>query len=156
MLRRGSLARRLGSDICEQIMPLVQSIEPAPAADPEWLDLVAPLHGVDLGEAELLAAAAQHGLLLLTGDKRALRAIRHFRALVDALAGRVMTIEASLLRLCQVTDEESVRESLAPIVGLDTMFRVCFSAGTDSPARALMSYHAHAREELAPLILWEP
>jgi hypothetical protein len=76
MLRRGSLRRRYGAVACDALIPTAEAMQVLPTPSAEWLDRFASLTDVDPGEAQLLASAAEHQLLLLSGDKRALRAIR--------------------------------------------------------------------------------
>ncbi|MDA1348447.1 MAG: hypothetical protein O3A47_06220 [Chloroflexi bacterium] len=75
------------------------------------MDKLTPIQAIDPGEAQILAAAAEAGLLVISGDKRALRALREVEGFPDALAGRIVVMEAILVSLCDRLGPESVRQS---------------------------------------------
>jgi hypothetical protein len=73
-----------------------------------------------------------------------------------ALAGRVATLDAILLALCNVLGDEEVRTAIQPVMPRDKMVEVCFSSGNSDPRQALKSYLDHLKRETAPLVLWDP
>ena len=76
MLRRGSLPNKFGSNECNALIPAAERFAVIGTPDAAWFDLLAPIQVIDPGEAQIFAMAAQHSLTVLTGDKRALRAIK--------------------------------------------------------------------------------
>lgn len=101
MLRRGKLPRLYGSAQCESLVARAESIPVMPDAPAKWLDLLAAATDVDPGEAQLVAMAAEARASLLTGDKRALRTVASIATLPEALTGRIVSLEAVLLRMCE-------------------------------------------------------
>src|SRR5882724_2464134 len=98
MLRKGALARRLGS-LREPLQRLANGLDAAPEASATWLDrILAGANDLDPGEAQLLAVTADHpAVFLITGDKRAVLATGNVNGLPQAISGRVVTVEASLI-----------------------------------------------------------
>jgi hypothetical protein len=155
MLRRGSLVRRYGAERCSTLLGVAESIGPLPSASAEWLEPLRPLSNVDPGEVQLLAVAAESSLLLVSGDKRALREAAALGDYQRALAGRVVTFEAALLGLVEEIGVDRLREALKPLE-TDMVVKICFSAGAGDPAGGLRSYFSNLQGELAPLVLWQP
>lgn len=155
MLKRGKLRRTFGEEPCNALLAVAETIPTIPEASADWLGELVNLDGVDPGEALLLAVAAERGLLLVSGDKRALRSVRYVERLVHALCERVVVMEAALLSVCASLGVEVVRIRMVPLVPTDTMVRVCFSGATD-PRDALLAYYESACQETHPLTLWRP
>lgn len=105
MLRRGNLPRRYGQGVCESLVAIAETIPRLPVANEQWLDQLTGVPGIDPGEAQLFAAAAQHGLLVMTGDKRALVALKEHPCYVRALANRVVALEPLLLSPSPFSDQ---------------------------------------------------
>jgi hypothetical protein len=156
MLRRGSLPRRYGEAACEGLLRLAESFPVAPTPSSSLLDLMTALPEIDAGEAQLIAAAAEHDLMLMTGDNRGLRAVRTIGHLVERLEGRVVTMEAVVLALVDAVGVETVRERVQPLRPIDKSIGVWFSENNDDPVEALVSYNRSLRAGLAPLVLWRP
>jgi hypothetical protein len=156
MLRRGSLPRTYGSDACANLIPLADSLKAISAPNATWLDRVASAQAIDPGEAQIFATAAQDSLIVLTGDKRALRALKNISGYADALAGRIVVLEAILMALGDRLGYIEVRRKLGTVVTNDNTLKVCFSAGNPEPRRALESYYRSLVAEVHPLVLWEP
>lgn len=154
MLKRGSLAKRLGPDRCAKVLALVPAFAAVPPASTDHLEPFVGVPDVDAGEAQLFALVAEHGSLLLTGDKRALRAAGQLSVIAESLNGKLVTLEALLLRLLAVDGADQVRASVQPIADLDGMIKVCFSASNPDPSAALESYFSALEREVAPLRLW--
>lgn len=149
--------RRIGSERCDDLLSLANRMSGIPAPSAILLDRLAPVPNIDVGEAQLLAIAAEHGSMLLTGDKRALIAVTGIGDFpMEALHGRVVVVEAILLSLCQLHGDEFIRTKLLPTIGMDTMIRVCFSEGNREPRAALRSYLESSIQSLRPLVLWDP
>lgn len=156
MLRRGRLRKWLGDAVCDLLIPLADQlprVETA-AADDVWLERLAGIEAIDPGEAQLFAAAAAGTAVVLSGDKRALKAVSALPELASALAGRVVVIEAVLIGLSRVLGVDELRLRLKPVVTLDTVVRACFS-GSD-PLVGLRAYFENVAKVVAPLLLWTP
>jgi hypothetical protein len=121
-----------------------------------WLERLAPIPAIDPGEAILLAAAAERMLPVISGDVRALRALKDIDGFPEALAGRIVVLEAVLLGLCRHLGHEVVQERIEPIREIDKVIGICFSPAGASPEEGLRSYLRDRRSELAPLVLWHP
>jgi hypothetical protein len=156
MLRRGRLVRRYGPQACEDLIPLAEEMASAPDPRGAWFDKLAGMQDVDPGEAQLLAAAANAGLDVMTGDERALRAVRLVEGLAEALSGRLVTRAAILLALCNTMGSDAVRIAVGALREVNTTVRICFSSASVDPREGLQSYHRNAVEELSPLVLWDP
>ena len=92
----------------------------------------------------------------MSGDKRALRALKDVQGFADALAGRIVVLEAVLLALCDRLGPETVRQRVVPLGESDKVIKVCFSVGNPDPAAGLLSYFESLTRELSPLVLWDP
>lgn len=159
MLRRGALPALHGKEACERLVPVAEAMPLAPAASTTWLGRLANLPQIDPGEAQLFATAAEHQLIVVTGDKRSVIAASKVDGMADALAGRVASLEAVLLGLCQRLGREHLRTAVKPLVAVedrrDKMVQVCFSDGNPDPEGALQSYFNDLKRNAAPLVLWE-
>ena len=154
MLQRGSLPRRFGADACSALIPVAESMAVLQQAGTRWLDALADATNVDPGEAQLLAAAADSNIPMLSGDKRALRAIKEVAGLPDALHGRIICLEAALLELGDRLGWDVLRQRVTPLSQVDTTIGICFSAGNHDPRAALFSYFRSLASEVDPLVLW--
>ena len=157
MLKRGRLRNILGDDTSDELAHLAETTMPL-ALQPadEWLDLLTPVPSIDPGEAQLLAASAEHGLLMLTGDKQGLLGVKDIPGYAEALNGQVIVVESILAELCVRLGEDSVRSRIGPLMELDTAVRVCFSSSDTSPLSALLTYYGDLAADLEPLKLWKP
>lgn len=155
MLQRGSLPRRFGADACSALIPLAESMTVAPEASGRWLDALAAVPNLDPGEAQLLAAAADSNIPMLSGDKRALRAIKEVVGLTNVLHSRIICLEAALLTLGDWLGWDVLRRRVTPLLQVDTTIGICFSAGNADPQSALRSYFKSLASEVDPLVLWE-
>lgn len=156
MLRRGALIRAYGAGPCAALLPIALAMPEAPVPDAAWLDKLASIDGIDPGEALLFAAAARDGSRVLTGDKRALLALRGVPDYPVALSGRVVVFEAILLALCARLGHVEVRRRLGSLTATDKTLIVCFSAANPDPRDALISYYSSLAADVQPLTLWDP
>ncbi len=156
MLRRGKLYKLFGAEVCEALLPIAEAMPLIGAASEQWLDQLTAVQGIDLGEAQLFAFAAERGALILSGDKRALRALKTLPTFVASLAGRIVAVETILIALCNHLGVEEVRQRITRLATVDTAIKICFSARIPDPREALQSYRASLTEELAPMELWTP
>jgi len=159
MLRRGGIPKLYGSAACNALIPVAMSMHVAPAASLEWLAPLVGLPKIDPGEAQLFACAAENSLLIVTGDKKALIALASVDGFARALAGRIVTLEALLLALCDRLGQEVVRLAVQPLLSVrpgELTMKICFSPGNLNPREALESYFNALMADVQPLVLWEP
>lgn len=156
MLRKGRLRKKYGNQISDHLIPIADSIPVIDQPEAQWLDKLTPVQNIDPGEAQLFALAAEKRLAVITGDKRALRALRDVPGFADALAGQVMVLEAILIALCARLGPTVVSARVQPLIAHDSMIRVCFSPSNSDPKVALLSYYKNLEVELDPLVLWHP
>jgi hypothetical protein len=155
MLRRGKLVKQHGAAVCASLLPMAESIKNIPEAAPAWLDRFVDVTDIDPGEAQLFAVACEHGAPILSSDKRALRALAGLPDIVTTLAGRIVTVEGSLLLLCVRRGEQAVRDAVGP-TPQDKVLKICFSPSNPTPKAALRSYFDSLQSETAALRLWDP
>jgi hypothetical protein len=156
MLRRGSLRRRFGAEACDGLISIADPMPIVPAPTAASLDKFTAIEAIDPGEAQIFAAAAEFDLTVISGDKRALRAVKDVDGMPEALSGRISVLEAVLLALCDRLGPEDVRRRIAPLAALDKMVEVCFSPGSSDPREGLLSYYKRLAADLQPLVLWNP
>lgn len=156
MLRRGSLPHSYGKTTCTRLIPVAESMPGISEPSGPWLERLTPIRDIDPGEAILFAAAADVGLPVISGDLRALRALKDVKGFPDALTGRVVVLEALLIELHRGLGPESLRARLEPLLERDKVVGVCFSPENRHPEEGLQSYFQARTVELAPLVLWEP
>lgn len=156
MLRRGRLPKLFGAEACGKLVPLAESLLVATLPSTPSLEKLAGVDRIDVGEAQLLAAVADLGALVLTGDKRALAAVAQVPDYPQLLAGKIVSLEAALLSLCMKLGNDVVRAAVRPIIATDVMVRVCFSSASADPREGLRSYLSTLKHDVAPLELWEP
>jgi hypothetical protein len=156
MLRRGKLRKTFGSDACDEVSRWTAAVPVMSAPSPVWLDKLTPIDAVDPGEAQIFAAAAESGLIVVSGDKRALLAVKAIAGFAEALSGRIVVLEAILIALCDRMGSCEVRKRVQPLIALDRVVQVCFSTGNEDPREGLLSYYRDLATEVSPLILWNP
>lgn len=156
MLRRGRLRKVFGEDTSDALAHFAEGMPIATLPSDSWLDPLTAVDSVDPGEAQLLAASAECGLLLLTGDKRGLRGVKDIPGYAEALNGRVIALEAALVELCVRMGVDEIRSRIRPLMGVDVVTRVCFSDSNPSPLAGLLSYYENLAADLQPLNLWRP
>lgn len=155
------------ADRLSRFLTIVGQAEPTS----EELELAAQFEGaaqsveleLDVGESQLLAMLIRRsGQLLLTGDKRAIRAIEHVvRALSysDKVARRVACLEQIVMSLVARHGAETFHVRICREANIDAAMAICFSCTSggydrDSVTQGLGSYIKHLRET-APSVLVE-
>ncbi len=156
MLRRGSVPNRFGEENCESLLEIARAIPPLQASTSEWLDRFRPVPGIGPGEAQLYSAAIERNVLVLSGDKRALRAIDKVEGAAQALSGLIAPLEAVLIALHGPLGADDLRARLVAIRSLDRAVGICFSDSNNDPLSALWSYYDSLASDVAPLLLWRP
>ena len=154
MLQKGRLRTTLGERTSDYLASLAQTMPILPEPGLRWLEAMAPVHTIDPGEAQLLAASADYGLLVITGDKRALNSIRDIPSLPEALDGRLVTLEAILIQLYHRLGVAVLQDKIEVLMHLDGTVRACFLSS--SPLDGLWSYFTDLERETSPLRLWRP
>ncbi len=156
MLRKGGGRNLFGPDICDELMPIVNAIPVLVQPSEAWLDRLTPIDTIDPGEAQIFAAAAEYGMSVMSGDKRALHALKDVDGFPGALAGRIIVLEAILLALCEDLGADEVRGRVLPLVTRVKVVKICFSNPETDPIECLHSYFKQLAIDLAPLVLWNP
>ena len=156
MLRRGKLLKLYGTKACADLIPLAESITPIRAPDEQWLERLAPVKDIDPGEAQLFAVSASDSLIIITGDKRALIALKDVEGYAEALAGRIIVLEAVILVLGNRLGYNEVKRRLGSLITSHLTLKICFSNDNPDPRGALESYYRDLVAEVHPLLLWDP
>ncbi len=156
MLRRGHLRRELGADLADELLAIANSLPVIPIAPAKTAELLAGRPEIDPGEVQLLALTAEADVLLLSGDKRALRAAANQTVLAARLSRKVVCLEAILLGLCESLGEARVRQAAKARLGIDKVFSICLSPGNASPTDCLQRYLSDIQGQMRPLVLWAP
>lgn len=156
MLRKGRLRKTFGRETCDRLINLANKMPLVVDPSDAWLDKLTPVQAIDPGEAQIFASAAETGLIVLSGDKRALRALKDVEGFSEALAERIVVLEAILLALCDHLGLGEVRRRINHLIASDKVVQICFATVNPDPGAALMSYYNSLADELAPLILWDP
>jgi len=156
MLKRGGLPRTYGALECQRLIPVAEAMPAVTEAPGPWIDRLAPIADIDPGEAILFSIAAQESMPVISGDVRALKALRNVDGFPEALEGRMALLEAILLALCWRLGPEQMMRRVEPVRESDALLRVCFSPVNRSPEEGLASYFRARQTELAPLVLWDP
>lgn len=154
MLKKGRFSKKLGPALCVELLSLAEQLPAVPEEPSDLIDTLVAVEGIDPGEALLFAAVADSDNLLLSGDKRALRAVKEVPGLADRLRGRIVTLEAVVLALCAKLGDDHLRCLAKPSLSLDSVIRFAFS--DPSPRDGLKSYFNALKGEVAPLVLWSP
>jgi hypothetical protein len=157
MLKRGRLRERWGEGACDRLRLIADAIPVVPDGDVEILNHLTAIHEIDPGEALLFAVVAHaEDSYAITGDKRAVCAVRTDAICIAALDGRLVILEAVCVALCDRLTAAFVRIRVAKLAGSHTSLAVCFSEGSGDPTEGLLSYVNHAQEAAHPLRLWQP
>ena len=156
MLQRGRLRKLFGPNACDALLPVANELPVSFQPSDEWLDRLTPIQEIDPGEAQIFASGAEAGLIIVSGDKRALRALKDVAGFPNALSGRIVVLEAILLALCDRLGPDEVRKRIQALAALDTMVQISFSPENPDPQNALLSYYRDLATELSPLVLWNP
>ncbi len=156
MLRKGKLTKTYDPKTCRELISLANEMQVVMASGNTWLDKLTPVRDIDPGEALIFAAAAEMRLLVMSGDKRALRALKDVDGIPDALAWRIVALEPILIALCDSLGSDELRRRFRTSTMSDKVVRVCFSDENPDPRAALISYYESLAVDLAPLQLWDP
>lgn len=157
-LRRGKWAKELGS-AAAALEALASGIAAVPSeiTATKATDALMKVPDIDPGEALLLGIAAESdALLLFTGDKRALRSLGGAPEVRKALAGRIVTVEAAFIVLCEAYGVAKVKAAYLASPVKDTAIRCALGAGSDDEViAALRSYQERLNAEVGTELLWK-
>ena len=156
MLSKGKLVSRYGRGTCATLRGIALNIPEMVQATIGCLEPFNQIEDIHVGEAQLFASATEFGCQVLTGDKRALRALQAATDLHAGLSGRIVAMEAILIALCDSLSPKEVFQRVQPLIVTDDMFRVCFSNPKQDPRTCLRSYFGALTTQVAPLVLWQP
>ncbi len=156
MLKRGRLRKQLGVAVCDNLISQAEALPVLPDPELSLLDMLNPIADIDPGEAQIFALAAQRTLMVITGDKRALSAVKSLGFFCEKLNGRVVVLEAILIHLTSQLGVEFIRHRIKPLRSIDTCIRICFSSNNADPIAGLKSYYAALAKDVEPLRLWKP
>ena len=156
MLQKGRLRTTYGPAACDNLIALALTMPVLEQPDESWLDKLAPVHAIDVGEAQIFAMGADTGRLVMTGDKRALIALSDVADFPEAMTGRIVVMEAILIALCDRFGREEIRRRTQVLAASDKMVQICFSTSNPDPRDGLLSYFRGLKVEVEPLVLWDP
>jgi hypothetical protein len=155
MLRKGRLRKQLGPDVCDSLMIIGKDI-PELLEGRDWLERLSSIDAIDPGEAQIFASAAEHGSIVITGDKRSLGALKNVEGISTILAGRIVVLEAVFIALCNHLGPVEVGRRVQSLKNFDKVVEICFSSPNSDPREGLRSYYDSLVSELHPLSLWMP
>jgi hypothetical protein len=135
--------RRHGPVLASRLQAIVaacRTVAALPAVD-DQVALTGVL-GIDSGEAVLIALSSRSaGPLLVTGDKRSLRALAaepRCAAIVQRLAGRVVTLEQILHLIVSTYPFDALTAKIVPAVAVDTAIRAIWGSGPLSKRESVL------------------
>ena len=161
---RAKATSRLGAEVVARILDFLADVnEIRDYSLPDQL-LLDDIVGIDPGEAILLAAMGVHAdSLLLTGDKRCLRALVNSpecEAFTLRLRGKVVCFEQVLLWLIDYLGFEYVLAKVVAAPYCDTALRAAFGSGIHSTqpnsVECLQAYITELRNLPIDLLVTEP
>ncbi len=156
MIGRGRLAHRIPQEVRTELIKFAAGLQRISAATTETLErLRACGDGMDPGDAMLYAFALEHPqCLVLSGDKRAMRALSTQASVCANIQGRVVCVEAALLRLCDRHGTAFVRKEIGPVAQKDVGLQACLASR--DLVGALRSYFDDLAKNVFLGLLWDP
>lgn len=155
MLDRGRLRKRYGDFQSDRLRKFAGEFPVAPDSSLKWLDALTAESSIDPGEAQLFALAAEHGIRILTGDKRALEALAKVYGIHPHLSGNVVTLEAVLTGMAEQMPDEQLRQKGSVLGQHDQMAKAVFASVGSDLGEALHSYLRDVESRAKPLRLWQ-
>ncbi len=161
MLRSGALARRYPVGLrqrAEAWCSRIAAVETAPGS--QTLALLLGIHGIDPGEALLLAVAAEtETAYVATGDKRACTALASAPPNLRAqLHNKVLCIEPALELILDKLGYPALAPALTQVREHNATLRVLLPQGEATPESTfragLTSYSNDVRSRLGDLLFW--
>jgi len=132
----------------------------ADSVNPEMLDTFSGIVNINAGEAILFAMAASlPDSHVITGDKRAIKALNGLEYAHNVLTGRIFPLEI-LLKLIIERDFEQIQANVRSNPSADTALTIAFGHSTpatfESTQSALNSYIEHLRKQTGNLLYLPP
>lgn len=153
VLKKGRLLKQYGEELAQQLVRGVGRFVIVPPLPDTWRDQLVGQHEIDPGEAVLFgAAAAEPDALVVTGDKRAIRALSGLPTLSSLLCGRVVCLEALVLRLIAARGIGFVAKRIEPALAFDGALRNSFTAG--DPTEGLRSHFSALQANVTTGLLY--
>lgn len=126
----GKLFRTMAA--AELVLESMEQMAELGEPESETLDAFALIPQIDVGEAILLAlVAADPVACLLTGDKKALKALA-VHDCSSTVAGRVITLEQFMLFCLEKKGEEWFKKHVCPFKEIDTSIRLVMGSWCDN------------------------
>ncbi|QEH32905.1 hypothetical protein OJF2_13900 [Aquisphaera giovannonii] len=156
-MARPKVIRRLGAEVADRLMEFlgtVREVNDYSYQDHDLLESLDDSVEIDAGEIVLLSATAKLGdYLLLTGDKRCLKAVAscpECEHIAKRIRGRVVCFEQIILRIIDVDGYDAVKAKVIPVLhACDTALRAAFGSGMhatqSNTCDCLQSYIAEIR-----------
>ncbi len=120
-----------GIDRAIQIVQYCPKINEEP--DPDEMQLLLNIEGIDSGEAVLVAATRNQGIFYLTtGDKRFLKALAAdtgLNTIHERLCKRVICLEQLILKAINDYGFIIIRNKIVPVRDCDTAIKAAFGSG---------------------------
>jgi hypothetical protein len=115
-----------------QALDCIAKMSPLPEPDSALLDQLVGVHGIDPGEAILLASTASTAEgVFITGDKRALKAIAK-HSLASSVEGKILCLEQVLMLCLGAQGREWLLSNLCPWRQIDTAVSMVLGNGCDA------------------------
>lgn len=154
--RYDSATREAAKANCRRIAPITV------APSPQVTEALSIVDEIDAGEVILYGLAIEHpSILLASNDKRAMRAISQTPSLAtirNAVAGRVVCLEAILGMHIRADGVAAAANRFAPVIHADTMLQVVLTHhNIHNPADcrdALASYTTALRQDVGADFLY--
>ncbi len=153
--------RRYGVEVHARICQFVQQIRTATEVpDPQDMQILLGVEGIDPGEALLFALSARNlDSVIVTGDKRAIRALATAPGLDEirlALRGRILCWEQILAATIQHLGFEKALDPILAACDADKVLGIAFASGAKTTEAsvfdALRSYVGDLRRNAAGLL----
>ncbi len=161
MLGKKKMLKKYPAGVREKTIAWCSQVESVTARPKgPFLAQLGLVRGIDPGEAELFAVAAETpGSLIATGDKRACRALKAAEGLEGAkaaLQGKIICLETALELLLERRGFSALVGPLTQIRGLNKTLGALLSQGEltleESFREGLDSYSRHLASELGDLL----
>ncbi len=153
MLRKNKLRSRYGEAIADKVLKLAEKVPALSPVQSRWEDALLETHEIDPGEAILFASAAEQNCIVVTGDKRALRALKSVDGILECLNNKFVSIEGLLIALCSKFGNEEVHERTQDLSQHDVAVGVCFTKNDIDPIPKLKVYLDELKRDVDPLQL---
>ena len=158
--------RQAVRDALKSLFESAQALEPTPdetkaAAEIEYAAQSKNLQ-LDVGESQLCAMVISRNIpWLVTGDKRAIRALESLLAEIQSLtelSGKIICLEQLIIRGIALFGAKEIRGYVCAEPGVDRALAICFECGNTDPAQdvgvpGLQSYIADLRQAAKTLLV---